>query len=158
MAVSVWGDAIPSKLALSTRTVSNVATMTKSPLVVLLLVCLMARPVAAEEGAEWPRLFSLPVGAEVRLTLSNGSDIEGRLVEIRGAAVELREVKARYVPSGTSVGEQATFHQSDVVLLQIAPRPTQSTGGGFPWKLVIIAGAIAGVVILVGAISALTNQ
>ena len=136
------------------------ATMTKSPLIVVLLVCAMARPIAGAEGAEWARLFTLPTGSEVRLTLSNGSDIAGRLVEASGEAVELRDVKARHVPSGTSVGEQATFRQSDVVALQISPNPTTpSGGGGFRWKWVIIAGAIAGVVILTGVISDwMTNQ
>jgi hypothetical protein len=118
----------------------------------------MARRVATEEGAEWTRLFSLPVGTEVRLTLSNGSDIAGRLVEARGAAVELRDVKARHLPEWASVGEQATFRQSDVVLLQIAPNPTTPAGDGFRWKWVIIAGAIAGAVILVQVISDWTNQ
>ena len=61
-------------------------------------------------------------------------------------------MKARYVPSGTSIGEQATFRQSDVVLLQIAPSPTKPSGNGFQWKWVIIAGAITGAVILAGVI------
>lgn len=92
----------------------------------------------------WSQLGGLPVGTRVRLTLRDGAEIEGQILESRGDALVLQESRVRKgqfrTDAGASLSQALTFRRADVAAIR-APAWAQSAfhrrmGDGFVYDVV----------------------
>jgi hypothetical protein len=120
-------------------------------LLALVLTALSVGPpaFAQDDDASWKQLEGMRSGTKIHLTLKEGAEIEGLLVEARADAITLdstRLLKGSFSsPAGTRLGERLTFSRGDVVHL-VAPK-AKGTGMS-PGRKIAIAGIAAGVIFL----------
>jgi len=113
----------------------------------LINVSLLAQPVADV----WGTLPKLPAGTLVRLTLSDGAELEGRLVEARADAIVLEGsqlLKGRFqIAAGVSLRDKLTFSRTDVT--RVTTEALRRKGGRWSRLPAAVAmGALEAVAIL----------
>ena len=99
---------------------------------------------------DWVRIQTLPVGSMVRVTLVAGAELAGRLVSIQGDELVLRDnqvTKGTFINRPGASLDLLTFQRIDIARL----RPPTRGPSGAQWGL--IAGAIAGVIVLVNLLN-----
>jgi hypothetical protein len=105
----------------------------------------IARLSAAQATANdtWAQLAATAVGATVHLTLRDGSEIEGKFVEVRDEGIVLegnRLLKGRYtLPQGANLADRRTFARSEVTSAQNA-----DSRNSWPRRHPVLAGFLIG--------------
>ncbi len=134
--------------------------------VLLAQPCLMGQTIEQQPLQEeaWNRLTVAPPGSRVRLTLKDGSEIRGRLVEARADAVVLEDNETgptgiRLSP-GQSIRDRLTFFRADTASVDILSqqRSGLSTGQKIAMWVGIGVAIIAAIISECGSFSGCFGQ
>jgi hypothetical protein len=114
-------------------------------IILALVVALFGTNVVAQQDV-WAVVQGFPLGSRVKLTLANGQDVTGTVVEIQADAVAMTRLDTH----GKGLTMPASASRSDGSILFLRSTVAQARKGGLSTgqKVAIVAGAAGGAVLI----------
>jgi hypothetical protein len=112
--------------------------------IALMLIVLLTGPTGVfaqapqvAQGDVWSVVQDLPTGTRLKLTLSDGAEVTGTVVDIRTDAVVMDEIKTTAKTIKGSIRSAASsddlvFRRTDVTMAMVVQMATQYSAGGKP--------------------------